>query len=146
MRAPLPLQARSLQPAWRLTLAPPLRAPPRSWWFKHSVRHLAARLSALGSRLVLRRGADSASALKALVQETGASAVFFNHLYDSISMVRDQQIKDELRGAGVAAHSFNADLLYEPWQVLDDDNQVRRATRLKQSVAAVLLARLTLPG
>jgi cryptochrome 1 len=73
---------------------------------------------------VLRRAPDSAAALRALVAETGATAVFFNHLYDSISMVRDQQIKDELRGLGVAVHSFNADLLYEPWQVLDDDEQV----------------------
>ncbi|KAI8471040.1 MAG: hypothetical protein J3K34DRAFT_520806 [Monoraphidium minutum] len=93
------------------------------WWFKQTVRHLAARLGQLGSRLVLRRAPDSASALRALAAETGAAAVFFNHLYDSISMVRDQQIKDELRCMGVAAHSFNADLLYEPWQVLDDDGQ-----------------------
>jgi len=105
--------------------AAPPRPPPRSWWFKHTVRHLAARLDQLGSRLILRRAPDSASALRALVLETGAAAVFFNHLYDSISMVRDQQIKDELRCMGVAAHSFNADLLYEPWQVLDDEGQVR---------------------
>lgn len=88
------------------------------------MRHLAARLAQLGSRLVLRRSPDSGAALRALVAETGATAVFFNHLYDSISMVRDQQIKDELRGAGVAVHTYNADLLYEPWQVLDDDGQV----------------------
>lgn len=89
------------------------------------MRHLAGRLEQLGSRLVLRRAPDSMSALRSLVLETGAQAVFFNHLYDSISMVRDQQIKDELRCMGVAVHSFNADLLYEPWQVLDDDGQVR---------------------
>lgn len=63
-------------------------------------------------------------ALKELVQETGAQAVFFNHLYDSISMVRDQQVKDELRAQGVLVSTFNADLLYEPWEVLDDQQQV----------------------
>jgi hypothetical protein len=79
---------------------------------------------------VLRRGADSAAAIASLVRESGAQAVFFNHLYDSISMVRDQQVKDELRSMGVAVHSFNGDLLYEPWQVLDGDGQVRaRALR-----------------
>lgn len=65
----------------------------------------------------------------ALVRETGAGAVFFHHLYDAISMVRDQQVKAALRGAGVDAHTFNADLLYEPWQVLGDDGQVRASQR-----------------
>lgn len=51
--------------------------------------------------------------------------MFFNHLYDSISMVRDQQVKDDLRANGILVQSFNADLLYEPWEVLDEEQQVR---------------------
>jgi cryptochrome 1 len=81
-------------------------------------------LQQLGSRLVVRRARESAQALKELAQETGAQAVFFNHLYDSISMVRDQQVKDELRAQGVLTSTFNADLLYEPWEVLDEQRQV----------------------
>jgi cryptochrome 1 len=81
-------------------------------------------------------------ALKELVQETGAQAVFFNHLYDSISMVRDQQVKDELRAQGVLVSTFNADLLYEPWEVLDDQQQVsfrpqRQAVLLKMYLLMV---------
>lgn len=94
------------------------------WWNKHSVLCLSQRLQQLGSRLVVRRARESVQALKELVQETGAQAVFFNHLYDSISMVRDQQVKDELRAQGVLVSTFNADLLYEPWEVLDDQQQV----------------------
>lgn len=94
------------------------------WWNKHSVLCLSQRLQQLGSRLVVRRARESVEALKQLVQETGAQAVFFNHLYDSISMVRDQQVKDELRAGGVLVSTFNADLLYEPWEVLDDQQQV----------------------
>ncbi len=94
------------------------------WWNKHSVLCLSQRLQQLGSRLVVRRARESAQALKDLVQETGAQAVFFNHLYDSISMVRDQQVKDELKAHGVLTSTFNADLLYEPWEVLDEQRQV----------------------
>jgi cryptochrome 1 len=86
---------------------------------------LSQRLQDLGSRLVVRRARESVAALQQLVAESGAQAVFFNHLYDSISMVRDQQVKDALRGAGVAVSTFNADLLYEPWEVLDEAKQVR---------------------
>jgi hypothetical protein len=91
---------------------------------------LSQRLQQLGSRLVVRRARESVQALKELVRETGAQAVFFNHLYDSISMVRDQQVKDELRAQGVVTSSFNADLLYEPWEVLDDQQQVNRGVSL----------------
>eukprot|EP00775_Hariotina_reticulata_P012492 gene12492-12626_t len=93
------------------------------WWCKHSVLCLGQRLQQLGSRLVLRRARESVQGLKQIIQETGAQAVFFNHLYDSISMVRDQQVKDELRQNGILVSSFNADLLYEPWEVLDEDQQ-----------------------
>jgi deoxyribodipyrimidine photolyase len=85
---------------------------------------LAKRCEELGSRLIIHRGRDSLEVLKRVVAECGAQAVFFNHLYDSISMVRDQQIKDALRAAGVMVTTFNADLLYEPWEVLDEQQQV----------------------
>lgn len=94
------------------------------WWAKHSVGCLAKRCEELGSRLIIHRGRDSLEVLKRVVAECGAQAVFFNHLYDSISMVRDQQIKDALRAAGVMVTTFNADLLYEPWEVLDEQQQV----------------------
>ena len=99
---------------------------------------LSQRLQQLGSRLVVRRARESAQALKELAQETGAQAVFFNHLYDSISMVRDQQVKDELRAQGVLTSTFNADLLYEPWEVLDEQRQVSsRQTRLSNSISTL---------
>jgi len=90
------------------------------WWAKRTVVKFAAQLAALGSpRLVVRRADDSARALLQAAAECGASAVFFNHLYDPISLVRDHEVKGTLRAAGVAAHTSNGDLLYEPWEVLD---------------------------
>ena len=90
---------------------------------------LGKRVEELGSRLILLRARDSIDALKEVVLQTGAQAVFFNHLYDSISMVRDQQVKDTLRAMGVMVSTFNADLLYEPWEVLDEQQQVSMVQR-----------------
>lgn len=103
------------------------------WWTKHSVMCLSQRLQQLGSRLVVRRARESGQALSELVRETGAQAVFFNHLYDSISMVRDQQVKDQLRAQGVLTSTFNADLLYEPWEVLDEQQQVSKHPQVSRS-------------
>ena len=94
------------------------------WWAKQTTLCLGKRLEELGSRLILRQAQDSLEVLKELVMQTGAQAVFFNHLYDSISMVRDQQVKDALRSMGIMVSTFNADLLYEPWEILDEHQQV----------------------
>ncbi|KAG2427955.1 hypothetical protein HXX76_011942 [Chlamydomonas incerta] len=93
------------------------------WWSKHSLVDLQQALAALGSRLVIRRSTDSTAALLQLVTELGAEAVFFNHLYDPISLMRDHDCKRGLTAAGVAHRTFNGDMLYEPWDVLDPNKQ-----------------------
>lgn len=52
-----------------------------------------------------------------------AQALFFNHLYDPISLVRDNQIKAAMAAAGVHCRSFNADVLFEPWLVLAEGSR-----------------------
>ncbi|KAG9129685.1 hypothetical protein Leryth_017756 [Lithospermum erythrorhizon] len=42
---------------------------------------------------------------------------------DPISLVRDHRAKEALTGHGVTIRSFNADLLYEPWEINDDEGQ-----------------------
>ncbi|KAF8066292.1 CRY1 [Scenedesmus sp. PABB004] len=93
------------------------------WWLSQSLAALSRALAERGSRLVLRRAAASADALLELVGETGAHSVFFNHLYDPISLVRDHDMKRRLTAAGVAVRSYNADLLHEPWDVVGDDGR-----------------------
>lgn len=44
-------------------------------------------------------------------------------LLDPISLVRDHRVKEVLTAEGVTVRSFNADLLYEPWEVLDQDGR-----------------------
>uniref|UniRef100_A0A453NWI1 Photolyase/cryptochrome alpha/beta domain-containing protein n=1 Tax=Aegilops tauschii subsp. strangulata TaxID=200361 RepID=A0A453NWI1_AEGTS len=55
------------------------------WWLSQSLKHLDASLRRLGAtRLVTRRSTDTVAALLELVRSTGATHLFFNHLYGSI--------------------------------------------------------------
>jgi deoxyribodipyrimidine photo-lyase len=87
-----------------------------NWWLHHSLARLSDALAERGSRLVLRRG-GSRDLLLQLARETGADAVFWNRLYEPAAIRRDQMVKESLRAAGLAAESFNAALLNEPWKV-----------------------------
>jgi deoxyribodipyrimidine photo-lyase len=83
------------------------------WWLHHSLAALDAALRKRGSRLILRRG-ESGVALKTLVRETGAGAVYWNRRYEPASIARDAAVEAELAAAGIEAKSFNSALLFEP--------------------------------
>jgi len=87
-----------------------------NWWLHHSLEALGRDLRTRGSRLTLRAG-PSLQTLRALVHETGATAVYWNRLYDPAIVLRDPTIKAGLRVDGLEIHSFNAHLLVEPWEV-----------------------------
>ena len=93
------------------------------WWLQSSLHHLAEELQGLGSRLILRKAAESRIALVELIQETGAQALLFNHLYDPISMVRDNEVKAAMLSMNMYCQSFNSDVLYEPWEILSEHNR-----------------------
>ncbi|KAF6140586.1 hypothetical protein GIB67_013879 [Kingdonia uniflora] len=93
------------------------------WWLKQSLEHLETSLKSLGTSLITKRSTDSVSSLIEVVKSTGATQLFFNHLYDPISLVRDHRTKELLTAQGIAVRSFNADLLYEPWEVNDDQGR-----------------------
>jgi cryptochrome 1 len=99
------------------------------WWLFHSLAALQRDLAALGSRLLCFRAADSRALLAQLARQVGAGAVVFNHLYDPISMVRDNEVKAGLAAQGIFCQSFNADVLREPWEVLDGAGKVRDGER-----------------
>lgn len=86
------------------------------WWLHHSLAALQGALEARGGRLVLRRG-PALAALQRLVEETGATGVVWNRLYEPAGVRRDTLVKQTLQNAGVSARSFRANLLIEPWQV-----------------------------
>ncbi|KAK4434202.1 Cryptochrome-1 [Sesamum alatum] len=93
------------------------------WWLKQSLAHLDSSLRSLGTSLITKRSSDSVSCLLQVIKSTGATQLFFNHLYDPISLVRDHRAKEVLTAEGVAVRSFNADLLYEPWEVHDEEGR-----------------------
>jgi deoxyribodipyrimidine photolyase len=71
----------------------------------------------------MRKAHNTLSMLLEIVEATGATQVFFNHLYDPVSLVRDHSVKQGLAEQGISVHTFNGDLLHEPWQVYDDNGQ-----------------------
>lgn len=85
------------------------------WWLHHSLAALGASIEALGGTVTLRSGA-AAEVLPALVDEVGASAVFWNRRYGASREI-DATLKASLRESGVTVQSFQANLLFEPWTI-----------------------------
>jgi len=86
------------------------------WWLHHSLAALDAELRKLGLRLIIRRGPTLAT-LRALVRETGATAVVWNRRYEPVVRARDAQVQQALRADGLPAESFNSALLFEPAEI-----------------------------
>ncbi len=86
------------------------------WWLHHSLSSLDAALTAAGARLILRRGA-TADVLKALIEETGAGAVYWNRRYYPAYVETDKALKASLVAEGVVVKSYNGGLLREPWEL-----------------------------
>jgi deoxyribodipyrimidine photo-lyase len=86
------------------------------WWLHHSLASLQKRLHAHHSGLNIAQG-DSLTVLQALIEQTGAEAVYWNRLYEPATIERDTHLKTSLRELGVAVHSHNAALWLEPWQI-----------------------------
>lgn len=83
-----------------------------AWWLHHSLTALSGELDGL----VLRRG-QPRRVLEELAVETGASAVFWNRLYEPDTIRRDKQIKQHLSAKGLEVRSFNGSLICEPWDL-----------------------------
>ena len=86
------------------------------WWLHQSLAALDDRLRKGGSRLVIRRG-PTLETLRALVKETGATAVFWNRRYEPAVMARDAKVQEALSADGLAVQTLNAALLHEPWTI-----------------------------
>jgi len=92
-----------------------------NWWLHHSLLSLDTSLRQLGSRLVMLRGDNSHALLNKLIDETGATQIYWNRLYEPAHIERDKNIKQDLRERGLEVSSFNSSLLNEPWQMTKAD-------------------------
>ncbi|PWA56314.1 cryptochrome 2 [Artemisia annua] len=91
------------------------------WWLKQSLIQLGQSLKSLGVDLVFMKAQTTVSALIECVSAIGATKVVYNQLYDPVSLVRDHNIKQKLGELGIPVQTYNADLLFEPWEVYNDD-------------------------
>ncbi|MEP7097139.1 MAG: deoxyribodipyrimidine photo-lyase [Dokdonella sp.] len=86
------------------------------WWLHHALAALDADLRAQHAALHLRRG-EPLPVLRELIRRSGASAVYWNRLYEPAAIARDRHVKSALREDGIDVHSHNAALWCEPWQI-----------------------------
>jgi deoxyribodipyrimidine photo-lyase len=84
------------------------------WWLEGSLDALSKALAKRGGSLILRSG-HADGAIKQLVAETGAGAVFWNRCYEPYAVKRDTKLKQDLSEAGVKVETSNGALLFEPW-------------------------------
>ena len=61
---------------------------------------------------------DAKSILLELVKSSGIKRVVWNRCYAPWQIKWDTELKQILISMGVEVHSFNGQLLWEPWQVL----------------------------
>lgn len=85
------------------------------WWLHRSLESLSASLVRLGSGLILRRGPIAAE-LIALADQVNATHVFWNRLYEPAHAARDKKLAMTFQSEGLIVQTFNASLLFEPWE------------------------------
>jgi len=88
------------------------------WWLHHSLLALEQSIKKLGGRLVVRRG-NSLDALRELIQQTGATLVCWNKLYEPAALEHDARVAKALAADDVTVEQFNATLLFEPGTILN---------------------------
>lgn len=88
------------------------------WWLHHSLEKLSQNLC---GQLNIYAG-NALTILLKIIQENAIEAVFWNRCYEPWRIKQDTHIKKQLNENAIFCQSFNACLLWEPWQVLKDDH------------------------
>jgi len=86
-------------------------------WLHHSLLALSG---SLNHQLLVLNG-DPVTLLPKLASAIGAQHIVWNRCYEPWRIKRDKSLKERLREQGIQADSFNGSLLWEPWQVLKED-------------------------
>lgn len=89
----------------------------------HTLASLAADLDAVGLRLTLRRGETWLGLLRALIEETGASAVYWNRRYEPAVVKAESRIEWALENDGVAVEHFKGSVLFEADEVATKEGE-----------------------
>lgn len=89
-------------------------------WLHHSLLDLARSLKDKGLTLHCAKG-SSGKMLRDVMSLCGATDLYWNRCYDPVSVERDTGLKTSLSDS-YRVHSFNASLLFEPFEVLKADD------------------------
>lgn len=88
-------------------------------WLHHSLRALS---TSLNNKLQVYIG-KSKDVITRVVQSQNIDSVYWNRCYEPKRIQADTEIKDFLKQSNKNCHSFNASLLWEPWEVLKQDGK-----------------------
>lgn len=87
------------------------------WWLRNSLLDLNKNLD---DKLNIYKG-NPKDIIEKIVKNNDVSSVFWNRCYDRHRIEADSKIKESLIFSGIECKSFNASLLFEPWEILKDD-------------------------
>src|SRR5690606_21108899 len=82
----------------------------------HSLTSLSQSLQAQGGNLILRQGLP-AQVLAKILKESGAQSIYWSRCYEPFAIARDTELKKIFIDQGITIKSFNASLLFEPWEI-----------------------------
>ena len=89
-----------------------------SWWLHHSLNSLN---NSLADKINCFSG-DPVKIIKELISNNDIESFSWNRCYSPWEIERDTKIKSLLKDNDIEVKTFNASLLWEPWEILKDDN------------------------
>ena len=87
------------------------------WWLNHSLQALHI---SMDKRLSVYHG-NPQTILDDILKRFDVEAVYWNRCYEPWRMQRDTIIEGNLKKRGIAVHTCNGSLLWEPWNIKKDD-------------------------
>ena len=91
-------------------------------WLHYSLMELH---TALGGNLHIYQG-DALSILSELTSTHHVAGVYWNRGYNAHRIATDTKIKDYLKNKKITCATYNASLLFEPWEILNTQEQYYR--------------------
>ena len=87
------------------------------WWLHHSLKSLS---ESLGGKLAFFVG-NPIEVFQKIIRSENIQEIYWNRCYEPWRIQRDSKIKEVLKKEGINVKSFNASLLWEPWEIYKKD-------------------------
>lgn len=95
----------------------------QAWWLHYSLLSLKRDLKIkLNLNLIFRKG-DTLDIFIELISEFNINAVYWNRCYEPFRIEQDKNIKSYLKNQGLDVLSFKANLLHEPWTIVNKNSE-----------------------